>query len=396
LRKNGAVSPDDNGKGVKMENKKIAFFCWESLYTDRVGGLATAATYLAQELAKKNEVHFFTRGVGDFTFAGVHYHTVRPYGPNIVDYCCNMSYLMVSRFQEFDSPRFDILHFHDWHVTEALHLLQDRNTVFTYHSTEYGRNGNQHGNWWEYQEISGKEWYAGLIARQVTTVSGVLRDEVQHLYQVPDWKIQVFPNGVVPEQFDVMLDPGSVKEGLGIHPYAPTILFIGRMCVQKGPDLMLDALPRVKEEVWGIEVIMAGDGDMRPWLQERSAALGLPVRFPGYITDTEYVRLLTAADLVVIPSRNEPFGIVLPEAWSAGNPVVACDVGGLHENIEPYRDGICTQVSADNIAAGICEALENMERSRSWGRSGRTKVYRHFRWSGIAARYNTMYQGIGA
>ncbi|HWQ67271.1 MAG TPA: glycosyltransferase family 4 protein [Methanospirillum sp.] len=378
-----------------MEHKKIAFFCWESLYTDRVGGLANAATYLAQELAKKNEVHYFTRGDGDFTFGGVHYHTVRPEGNNIVDYCKNMSQVMVNQFHQLDNPHFDVLHFHDWHVTEALHLLQDRNTVFTYHSTEYGRNGNQHGNWWEYQEISGKEWYAGLIARQVTTVSGVLRSEVMDLYNVPDWKIEVFPNGVVPEQFDVILDQGEVKQELGIHPYAPTILFIGRMAYQKGPDMLLKALPRVKEQFWSVQVIMAGDGGMRPWLEHEAKVQHLPVRFPGYISDTEYVRLLSAADLVVIPSRNEPFGIVLPEAWSAGNPVVACDVGGLHENIEQYRDGIRTTVSSESIAEGICQALDNMNRSRQWGRVGRSKVYRDFQWSGIANRLDIMYQGIG-
>jgi len=379
-----------------MERKKIAYFCWESLYTDRVGGLANAATYLAQELAKKNEVHFFTRGDGDFTFGGVHYHTVRPYGNNVVEYCRNMSHMMAERFHSLDSPHFDLLHFHDWHVTEALHLLQDRSTVFTYHSTEYGRNGNQHGSWWEYHEISGKEWYAGLIAKQVTTVSGVLKDEVMHLYNVPDWKVKVFPNGVVPEQFDVSLDQGTVKQELGIHPYAPTVLFIGRMAVQKGPDLLIDALPRVKDRFWGVQAIMAGDGGMRSWLQERSAAMGLPIRFPGYITDTQYVRLLAAADLVVIPSRNEPFGIVLPEAWSAGKPVVACDVGGLHENIEQYHDGIRTSISADSIASGICEALDNMERSRRWGRSGRAKVYRDFQWSGIADRLDAMYAGVNS
>lgn len=375
-----------------MEHKKIAFFCWESLYTDRVGGLANAATYLAQELAKENEVHYFTRGDRDFTFGGVHYHTVRPTGSNIVEYCRSMSHQMVEKFRTADTPAFDILHFHDWHVTEALHLLQDRNTVFTYHSTEYGRNGNRHGDWWEYHEISGKEWYAGLIARQVTTVSGVLRDEVMQLYQVPDWKVRVFPNGVVPEQFDVMLDQGEVKQSLGIHPYAPTVLYIGRMAVQKGPDLLLEALPRVKDRFWGLEVIMAGDGGMRPWLEDRSRAMGLPVRFPGYITDAEYVRLLAAADLVVIPSRNEPFGIVLLEAWSAGRPVVACNVGGLHENIEDFRDGIRTDVSSESIASGICQALENIDQSRTWGRNGRAKVYREFQWAGIASRLDTMYE----
>ncbi len=379
-----------------MERKRIAFFCWESLYTDRVGGLANATTYLAQELAKENEVHFFTRGLGDFTFHGVHYHTVRPEGGDVVEYCRNMSHQMVDRFHEFDQPGFDILHFHDWHVTEALHLLKDRNTVFTYHSTEYGRNGNVHGDWWEYREISGKEWYAGLIAKKVTTVSGILKNEVMSLYHVPDWKINVFPNGVIPEQYDVILDQGRVKEELGIHPYAPTVFFIGRMAYQKGPDILLEALPWVKDRFWGVQVIMAGDGGMRPWLMEQAWHRGLPVRFPGYISDSEYVRYLNAADLVVIPSRNEPFGIVLPEAWSAGRAVVACDVGGLHENIDSFQDGIKVPVSPESLAWGICETLDDPSRALRFGRSGREKVYRNFRWEGIARRLDQMYCGITA
>jgi len=374
-----------------MERKKIAFFCWESLHTERVGGLACAATYIAQELARNHEVHFFTRGSHDFTFQNVHYHCVRPEGSNVVEYCRNMSYQMVDRFRSCDQPQFDVLHFHDWHVTEALHLLQDRNTVFTYHSTEYGRNGNRHGDWWEYHEICGKEWYAGLIARQVSTVSNVLREEVQQLYQVPDWKIQVFPNGVIPEQFDVSIDQGMLKQEMGIHPYAPTIFFIGRMAVQKGPDLLVDALSSVKDQFWGVQIIMAGDGGMKPWLQEVAWNRGLPIRFPGYISDAEYVRMLNAADLVVIPSRNEPFGIVLPEAWSAGKAVVACDVGGLHENIESHRDGIKVPVSSESLSHGICDALNNPSWMHSLGRAGRAKVYREFRWEQIADRYDGMY-----
>lgn len=379
-----------------MERKKIAIFSWESLYTDRVGGLANATTYLAQELAKKHEVHFFTRGDQDFTFLGVHYHTFRPNGGNIIEYCHNMSHGMVSRLREFDHPPFDILHFNDWHVIEALHLLQDRNTIFTYHSTEYGRNGNQNGDWWEYREISGKEWYAGLIAKQVTTVSNVLRNEVMNLYNIPDWKVRVFPNGVIPEQFDVSLDQGEVKKDLGIHPYAPTIFYVGRMAYQKGPDLLVDALSKIKDTYWGLQVIMAGDGGMKQWLEHTAYSRGLQVRFPGYISDAEYVRYLHAADLVVIPSRNEPFGIVLPEAWSAGRAVVACDVGGLSENIESYRDGIKVPVSSDELSYGISEALREPERLNQFGRMGRAKVYREFHWEGIARRIDEMYQGIAS
>ncbi|HPP79078.1 glycosyltransferase, partial [Methanospirillum sp.] len=74
-----------------------------------------------------------------------------------------------------------------------------------------------------------------------------------------------------------------------------------------------------------------------------------------------------------------------------GRPVVACDVGGLHENIESYRDGIKVPVSADRLAEGICQALEDTNRLSRFGRTGRSKVYRQFRWEGIAQRLDHMY-----
>ena len=141
---------------------------------------------------------------------------------------------------------------------------------------------------------------------------------------------------------------------------------------------------------------MAGDGGMRPWLEHVAREQHLPIRFTGYISDSQYIRLLHAADLVVIPSRNEPFGIVLPEAWSAGKGVVACDVGGLHENIESYHNGIKVSPSAPDISRGICEALADPANLHRYGRTGQAKAYRDFNWSRIAERINTMYVGIGA
>lgn len=186
------------------------------------------------------------------------------------------------------------------------------------------------------------------------------------------------------------------KKQLNIHPFAPTILFIGRMAYQKGPDLLVDAHSQVKKEYWGVQVIMAGDGGMRSWLQDQAGRMDLPVQFTGYISDAEYVRLLHAADLVVIPSRNEPFGIALPEAWSAGKPVVACDVGGLHENIYAYQDGIKVPVSDQSLAWGICDALDSPIRMNQYGRAGRSKVYNQFRWEGIADQIDTMHQNIAS
>jgi glycosyltransferase involved in cell wall biosynthesis len=377
-----------------METLKIAFFCWESMYAERVGGLASAATNLAETLAKNHEVHFYTRGfLPDQAVKNVQYHYCRPEGGNTVQYCEDMSNKMVDQFYEADKAgRFDILHFHDWHPIPALHRLQERDTILTFHSTEYGRNGNQYGNWWEFREVSGKEWYGGLIAKRITAVSTVMKNEIMQLYCVPDWKCDVVPNGIVPEQYRTHLDAGEVKRSYGIHPYAPLILFIGRLVYQKGPDLFIEAIRKICQRRWDAKVIVAGDGGMRQFLEER--ARDLPVNFIGYIPDSEYLRLLNACDLVVIPSRNEPFGLVLLEAWSAEKPVVACDVGGLGENIDTFVNGIKTQTSVDSLAWGISTMIDDPENAGVLGRRGRTKVERQFLWGPVADRMAATYSRV--
>ncbi len=375
-----------------MESLKIAFFCWESLYSERVGGLASAATQLAETLAQRHEVHFFTRGWEDTEINGVHYHCCQPTGDDIIQYCADMSRGMVDRFHTFDAPSFDILHFHDWHVVEALHHLQDRETIFTFHSTEYGRNGNHFGDGWVFREISGKEWYGGLIAKRVTAVSATLRHEAMQIYNVPDWKIDVVPNGVVPHQYKAHVDRGAVKQRYGIDPSSPLVLFVGRLAYQKGPDMLVDAVPTLLQHHEDGQFIFIGDGDMRRTLEERTKTL--PVRFLGRVSDAEYISLLNSCDIVVIPSRNEPFGLVLLEAWSAERCVVASDVGGLAENIEHGTDGVKVRPNPEAIADGLVSVTNSQERIDALGRKGREKVDHHFRWTRIADRMADSYRKI--
>jgi glycosyltransferase involved in cell wall biosynthesis len=112
------------------------------------------------------------------------------------------------------------------------------------------------------------------------------------------------------------------------------------------------------------------------------------------VADTDYVTLLNASDIVAIPSRNEPFGLVLLEAWSAGRCVVASDVGGLAENIEHRADGVKVQPHPDSIAEGLSLAAGSPERALSMGRNGLDKVKKCFGWSRVAERMEDSYRTI--
>jgi glycosyltransferase involved in cell wall biosynthesis len=155
---------------------------------------------------------------------------------------------------------------------------------------------------------------------------------------------------------------------------------------------LIEAIPLVLEKRSDVQFIIAGTGDLRAELEEKRRHL--PVQFLGYVSDDEHLRLLNAADVVVIPSRNEPFGLVLTEAWSAGRCVVATEVGGLSENIDNFVDGIKVPVRADSIAWGINYVIDDPLRIRALGKAGRQKVNEKFTWEVVTRAMFDVYDGL--
>jgi glycosyltransferase involved in cell wall biosynthesis len=132
--------------------------------------------------------------------------------------------------------------------------------VLIFHSTEWGRNGNLYGNWWEAKEISHREWLGGYECSAVITISTILKDEIQQIYQIPDYKFWEIPNGINVGKITGKIDLGTVKRHYGIHPCLPVVLFTGRMAYQKGPDLLIEAAERVLKKN-NAQFVIIGEGD---------------------------------------------------------------------------------------------------------------------------------------
>jgi glycosyltransferase involved in cell wall biosynthesis len=211
-------------------------------------------TELAAALERKgHEVHVYTRmGQGQREYElveGVHYHRC-PFALNgnfvdEVNEMCRSFVRHLLRTEDYMGAPFDVVHAHDWLAANAMIWIKQergRKAVFTIHSTEYGRCGNNFGGGQSvrvrYQERAGTEW-----ADRVIAVSTPLKNEVMWMYNVPDWKVSVAHNGVNVHNYDGWVDPGQVKAGYGIGPLDPMVLFSGRLVCQKGPDLLVDAMP---------------------------------------------------------------------------------------------------------------------------------------------------------
>ncbi len=252
---------------------RIALFSWETLHSIAVGGVGVHVTELAAALTRRgHDVHVFTRqGQGQPHYScifGVHYHRCGfALHPNFIDEINNMCRSFVHTFfgVEDHVGAFDIVHAHDWLASNAVVWIKEgrgHHTVLTMHSTEYGRNGNRFfsGNATRVQD---HERHGTFCADRIITVSNQLKEEIKWLYQVPDNKARMVYNGVNSHAFDYDVDPGAVKRKYAIGPLDPTILFAGRMVVQKGPDILVRAMPALLRYYPNAKFVFAGDGHMK-------------------------------------------------------------------------------------------------------------------------------------
>jgi len=383
-----------------MKKIRIAVFSWESLYSIRVGGVSCHVSELSNALASKgHEVHLFTRAAedSDEIINGVHYHMIAcDQNGGIVEQMNRMCDGMYSRFLAVreKAGEFDILHGHDWHPVNVLCRIKARFRlpfVMTFHSTEWGRNGNRHGDWWEAKEISHREWLGGYEASDVFVTSTILIDEVQHIYKIPDYKLWEIPNGINVGKIKREINPESVKKNYGINPCLPVVLFTGRMVYQKGPDLLVEAATKVLQKR-DARFVFIGEGEMRAQCDSQAQKLGIgnSCNFLGYAPDNIVIDWFNACDIVCVPSRNEPFGIVVLEAWDAKKPVVATDAVALIEN---FRTGILVRKEPSSIAWGINYILEGLGHRRM-GENGYELLKSKYNWQKIAERTLEKYEKV--
>jgi glycosyltransferase involved in cell wall biosynthesis len=240
-----------------------------------------------------------------------------------------------------------------------------------------------------YQERAGTYW-----ADRVIAVSLSLKREVEWMYQVPGWKVFVVYNGVNVHNYDGWIEPAEVKRRYSIGPTDPTVLFSGRMVHQKGPDLLVEAVPFILKYYPRAKFVFAGDGELRNSVECRAQQLGVAhaTRFIGFQSSVILVDLYKACDVICVPSRNEPFGIVILEAWSAGKPVVSTKNGGPEEFVWHQVNGLKVYTNPDSIAWGLGTLFTDFEWARWMGRNGRIAAETAFVLDTIAEQTVSAYR----
>lgn len=374
------------------------------------GGLARHVRKLSEALVARDvEVHVLTRGGEESTveeqIGGVQIHRiVEPERPTdlaeFVTWVERMNSDMLAAGVELgDRIDFDLVHGHDWLVAGACDHLARRfkcPLVTTIHATEYGR----HQGWVDkhpQSHIHGVEKWMANRSDRVIACSSFMRDQIADIFSVEESRITVIPNGIDPDDLPAG-DPAELAElrSQFAAPGENLVLLIGRLVYEKGFQLALEAMPRVIEEVPNTRFLVAGSGTHEAELHKQAKELGLMEHgtFLGWIGDDVLHSLYRIADLTVVPSIYEPFGLVALEAMASECPCIAADTGGLREVVPLEGAGLRFRASdPEHLAEAAIQVLGDEHLSRKMIAEGLAHI-RLFDWEDVAGRTLELYDEI--
>lgn len=281
---------------------------------------------------------------------------------------------------------FQVVHGHDWITAHAASVVSDAVAVpwvHTIHATEAGR----HQGWLPgplSRAIHSIESWSVHHADTVVVCSEYMKWEVNRLFHY-DHSI-VIPNGV---NSSAQLIDASVIAGIRSQYNSPLIVHTGRLEWEKGAQTIIEALPRIRRAFPGVQCVIAGRGSQAQSLRDlaRRKRVATRVHVLGWLPEEDLRALVAAADVAIVPSIYEPFGIVALEAASVRTPVVASRSGGLAEFLAADAHGFgFTAGDPASLAAAVRECLaERVEAGRRADRAYEFVVAEH-RWDSIAAR----------
>lgn len=284
--------------------------------------------------------------------------------------------------------QFDLIHAHDWMTYPAgmaVAAVTGKPLVVHVHSTEFDRSGE-----FVNPMIYDIEKRGMQAAQKVIAVSHLTRNIIITRYGIQGDKIEVVYNGV--EQNG---QPRMEMNNIGIKSNEKIVLFLGRITMQKGPEYFLMAARKVLEEMDNVKFVMAGTGDMMHRIIEMAAQMGIgdKVLFTGFLRGKDVERIYQMADLYVMPSVSEPFGIAPLEALNYDVPVLISKQSGVAEVLTHVLKVDFWDVT--EMANKIIAVLKYPPLQLTLREHGNFEV-RRLRWSGAAQKclkiYNELFQ----
>jgi len=219
-------------------------------------------------------------------------------------------------------------------------------------------------------------------AAKIITISRQVHNDTLKIYKLPKAKLVMNPNGFDDDMFrpkNISKKDISEKFGLNVIPQK-LVSFVGKFTEFKGIDVLIKAARKVTDAIPEVVFALAGDGQLMAEMKQLKADLKLEnVYFLGHQNQEDVADLYSAADISVVPSRIEPFGLVAIEALGCGTPVVATNAGGLPDFINNEVGRLIQMEDVDALANAIIEELKNNTKLTK-GKYAREYAVKNYAW----------------
>ena len=389
------------------DNLSVMMLSWE--FPPRViGGISPHVYFLSKSLAKQGvKVYVVTC---DFPGApahevidGVEVYRIDSYKNPAPDFA-TWVYLMNLNMQKETAAlarklegKIDVFHAHDWLVANAgigLKHVFRKPLLVTVHSTEMGRRDGLHTN--TEKMIHETEAWLTYEAWKVICCSDYMIQHVKWVFGLPTDKLVMVPNGVNTDVYDdVKNNLKDFRKNFAL-PEEKIILYVGRLVYEKGIHVLINAAPKILDKV-DAKFIIVGSGYMKEQLLNIVRSMGLEhkVLFEGFLDEQTLLKLQKCADVSVVPSLFEPFGIVALEAMAAKSAIVVSDTGGLSEIVEHDVTGVKVYPNnPDSLAWGITKILLDENYRNRIRENAYKEVQEKYDWEKIATQTKRIYEGV--
>ncbi len=234
-------------------------------------------------------------------------------------------------------------------------------------------------------------WVVGQMSR-ILAISEAVREAMLARHEAPSSKITVVPNGITAPD---LVSAAETRRNLEVGADIPLIVCAARLEREKDIASLISAIRIVRETVPNVRCFVAGDGAERDALAAQIAALGLEgsMTLLGFRNDAP--ALMAAADVFALPSRAEPFGLVLLEAMALGRPVVATRAGGPVEIVVDGETGSLVPPSSPQALADALQALlSDSVLARQMGEKGQARYQAQFTAAKMSQAILAVYQAV--
>ena len=297
------------------------------------------------------------------------------------------------RLQDF--PRFDGLHLHEW-MTGQVASGQRIPRVLSLTSIESSR--RQNGAVTELSQAIEQAEKAIAQEAALLLTPDWLRAQTIGDFGLDEGRVRSFPmEGRMPNEWELPLDPGQVKMGIGIGPLDRLILVVGPLEHAAGVDVLLEAMPTILHRAGNVRLAYVGEGNLHGQLNDRMHQLGIAhaVRLLGHVEGQALVRLVRSCETVVLPSRYRvPFDdAVIDLARRAGRPVITTHGGPAHL-VRHEETGVVTYDNPGSMVWALDRVLGDRAHAERMGENGRRRDDTSIVWGDVARHYLELCAGF--